>query len=281
MRKPTQHRRRRRRLLLLAGLGTGAGLGIALALGSPAHADDQPNTDTIHEIVDTPGQILNNQPATDDQPQSGRELINQALADTAAAIGDITRAPAALPHLPEAGRVVDEVTDTAVEAVTPPESQAATPVEPAAAVTPAITPDVAPAANTTTPGGTQTAPEPAPVGPPVPGGTGSGAPTIAVQHPDAHTATPPAPAAVPPGRSQVVQREHVQPGDAAPTTQRGPRISPGDDHADHRPAVSLRTLDHTAGPGRTPAPPRWEHPHTGHHSTHHDGRTQPPSPPPG
>ncbi len=65
----------------------------------------------------------------------------------------------------------------------------------------------------------------------------------------------------------------------APTRQ-GPKQATGGDHTRHQDGT-LRAPDHATSTTRPAGQPRWAHPHTGHRSAHHDGLTQPPSPPPG
>lgn len=277
MPEPTQHSRRRHRLLLLAGLGIGAGLGITLAAGSPAHADDQPTpiVDTVHAVAEPPRQIVNATAPQVKQPQPVRDLTAatrnttaQALNTTTTAVTRTTdRLDEATQPAPVVGRTVGQVTFITGNLL-----GAASPIAPAEPATPALASAADPAeAQPAT--GTPTAPEPAPPGPPTPDGASSGAPThTAAQHP----------AARPTGHPHKAATPHQQHGQAAAVA------APQPGHIDLDPCggildqheSGLHGFEYPAAGGTTGVIPRRPQPATGY-AEHHDGRTQPPSPPPG
>ncbi|MCG5464329.1 hypothetical protein MED01_002495 [Micromonospora sp. MED01] len=274
--RPQQSSRRRtHRLLLLAGLTIG-GAGAALALtGSPAHANDRPRpiADTLHGVTQPLGRVLNGQPSNGEKPRPVRDLTAKVRDHTTPAV---TRATTKVDRvtrpLPVVGRTVDKATDVLVGVVTAAKPPAPTGDTP----TSADTPTTPPSADTAAPQratGAPTAPEPAPPGPPTLGGASSGATNLVVQHPDVrHTAT---------GHGETRAAHHdTTPTRPQRTPRRTPQAIPGTDHA-HPHDASLRTVEHPAGDARADGQPRWQQPHTGHHSAHHDGLTQPPSPPPG
>ncbi|MEV0214403.1 hypothetical protein [Micromonospora sp. NPDC050695] len=265
MPQPTQQSRRRtRRLLLLTGLGIGAGIGLALTASSPAHADNQPHTDTLGGVTQHTSSILGDQPVRDLTGRL-RDATATAVTHTTDTVDDATR------PIPVAGHAVDNITNTTdmlVDAIRP-------------ATKPADTPTIADTPTTghagqQPPAGTQTASEPAPPGPPTPDGASSGAPShTAPQHPDVRR-----PTGDHHGDSRTVHHRHQTSGiPAIPPTRT--YLNPGSDNANQHLVGSLRTPDHSGATNRPTGPPRWQQPHTRHHNGRYDGRTQPPSPPPG
>lgn len=279
MPEPTQHSRRRtNRLLLLAGLGI-TGAGVALAFGSPAHADDQPTpiVDTVRAVAEPPRQNLNATAPQVKQPQPVRDLTAATRDTTAHALNTTTtavtrttdRLDEATQPAPTVGRTVDHATD-----ITDNLLGAASPIAPAETATAALASAADPAeAQPAT--GTPTAPEPAPPGPPTPDGASSGAPThtAAAQHPAASTTqtrttadTEPAHAPVQPAVVAAPQPRHID-------------LNPCGGTRDQQQG-GLHGFDYTASGAGTTHTPRRAQPTTGY-AEHHDGRTQPPSPPPG
>ncbi|MEV5211236.1 hypothetical protein AB0K35_27570 [Micromonospora sp. NPDC053740] len=279
-----QHSRRPPpRLLLLAGLTVGAGVGLALAAGSPAHASDQP--DPTHRIAgvvraatDAPARLT--EPATRkpaDRPRPVRDLtahtrraVDQTVADTSRAVRHVTDTlDEATRPVPVVGRTVDTVTDIADRVVDTTTAVAARP-EPANTDVAPPGVDHEPTGVTPPAAGTpQTAPEPAPPGPPTLGGVSSGAPTT--QHPTAghHRESQPR---TQPAAAHTRERPTV-------TIPDGPQASDGCSTT-HRLGDTTRTLDYvTTGSGWAAPPPPGLPAHG--HPEHHDGRTQSPSPPPG